>query len=451
MTRFFSLFLLLFFAAPAIAQNFSIGSTTINFVDPSRNNRNISTSVYYPALSAGQNAPVAAGQFPVVTFGHGFVMVHTAYQFLWNDLVPKGYILAFPTTEGSFSPSHADFGLDLAFIIQQMKLLGSNPASPFHNAVAETSAIMGHSMGGGASFLACNNNNVPTTMVTFAAANTNPSAIGAAAGVNIPTLLFAGQNDCVTPPSAHQNPMYEATASQQKALITINGGGHCFFADYNLFCSIGEGSCSPQPAVTRLQQQSATLDFLNPWFEYLLKNNTAAWQVFVDSLQNSPRITYSLEWNAALPPTGLNISSITSNSAEFAWTPVGSENQWDIVYGDVGFDPATQGTLIEGVTGNTYQISGLLPQSSYSVYVRANLGAGLVSVWGGPANFQTLAAVLPGDADCNGLVNILDAITIINFIMTATPSPFCFENADVNQDGTINVLDVIGTTSIIMG
>jgi hypothetical protein len=60
-------------------------------------------------------------QFPVISFGHGFVMVHTAYQFLWLDLVPKGYILAFPTTEGSLSPSHLNFGLDLAFIISQMK------------------------------------------------------------------------------------------------------------------------------------------------------------------------------------------------------------------------------------------------------------------------------------------------------------------------------------------
>lgn len=451
MTRFFSLILLVILATPAISQSFSIGSTTINFVDPSRNNRSISTAVYYPALSSGQNTPVAPGQFPVVAFGHGFVMVHTAYQFLWSNLVPKGYILAFPTTEGSFAPSHADFGLDLAFIVQEMKLLGSNPASPLYNAVAETSAIMGHSMGGGASFLACNGNNVPTTMVTFAAANTSPSAIGAAAGVSIPTLLFAGQNDCVTPPSAHQIPMYEATAASQKALISINGGGHCFFADYNLFCSIGEGSCSPQPGITRLQQQSATLDFLNPWFEYMLKNNIAAWQVFVDSLQNSPRITYLMEWNAALPPTGLNINNITSHIAEFSWTPLGSENQWDILYGEFGFDPAMQGTLIEGVTANQYQISGLTPQTNYSVYVRANLGSGIVSAWAGPESFQTLAGILPGDADCNGLVNILDAITIINYIKTATPSPFCFENADVNQDGTINVLDVIGTTSIIMG
>jgi dienelactone hydrolase len=99
---------------------------------------------------------------------------------------------------------------------------------------------MGHSMGGGASFLACENNSEPTTMVTFAAANTNPSSIQAAANVHIPTLLFAGEFDCVTPPVQHQYPMYEATASQQKIIIDIYGGGHCYFADYNFFVPLAK-------------------------------------------------------------------------------------------------------------------------------------------------------------------------------------------------------------------
>jgi hypothetical protein len=279
------------------AQDFSVGSTTVTFIDPERNNRQISVAIYYPAETSGQNVPVAEGAFPVISFGHGFVMVHTAYQFLWLDLVPKGYILAFPTTEGSLSPSHLDFGLDLAFIISQMKAENLDQTSMFYEAVAETSAIMGHSMGGGASFLACENNDKPTTMVTFAAAITNPSSIQAAANVNIPTLLFAGEFDCVTPPVQHQYPMYEATASQQKIIIDIYGGGHCYFADYNFFCSLGEASCIPQPAITRQQQQSATLDFLNLYFDFILKGNAGSWEIFLDSLQASQRIEYLIEWS----------------------------------------------------------------------------------------------------------------------------------------------------------
>ncbi len=446
-----SLIFLLGFCLKALTQPYAIGNTTISFIDPDRNNRAINTAVYYPAISSGQNTPVASGQFPVIVFGHGFVMVHTAYQYLWTDLVPEGYILAFPTTEGSFSPSHLDFGLDLAFLIEKMKTEGQNPSSLFYNAVAETSAVMGHSMGGGASFLACNLNQSPTTMVTFAAANTNPSAIGAASGVTIPTLLFAGQNDCVTPPPVHQYPLYEATASQQKVLIEINGGGHCYFADYNLFCAIGEGSCSPSPSVTRQQQQNTTLDFLHPWFDFLLKNNISAWQIFMDSLQSSSRISHLIQWNAPLPPTGLNVSDITGNSAMLSWTPSGFEDHWDILWGSTGFDPGSQGVLIEGVTTHTYLLEGLAPATSYDFFVRSVSGSGMVSNWSGPLTFLTLISTMPGDADCDGMVNILDVITIINYIVGSNPEPFCPGNADVNQDGSINVLDAIGTTVLIVG
>jgi hypothetical protein len=445
-----SLLILLCLGFQAFSQNHSIGSTTVNFIDPERNNRSISTAIYYPALSSGQNASIAPGQFPVIAFGHGFVMVHTAYNFLWTELVPKGYILAFPTTEGSFSPSHLNFGLDLAFIVNQMKVEGQDASSFFYNAVAETSAVMGHSMGGGASFLACDGNQEPTTIVTFAAANTNPSAIGAAEGVTIPTLLFAGQNDCVTPPPVHQYPIYEATASQQKIIVDIIGGGHCFFADYNLFCAIGEGSCSPQPTISRSEQHAATLDFLNPWFEFMLKNNPDAWQVFLDSLQSSARITYQMDWNMALPPTGLVAHNITSSGADLSWTAGGTENQWDILWGENSFDPNTEGTLIEGIMQNSYQLDGLEPATAYDFYVRSNLGDGFFSTWAGPESFATLAGILPGDANCDETVNVLDVVTIVNYIMGANPDPFCFENADVNQDDVIDVLDVVATANIIL-
>ncbi len=57
---------------------------------------------------------------------------------------------------------------------------------------------------------------------------------------------------------------------------------------------------------------------------------------------------------------------------------------------------------------------------------------------------------LPGDANCDGAVNVLDAIAIINYFMGSDPDPFCFDNADVNQDGVINVLDAIGVISIFL-
>ncbi|MDR4988252.1 MAG: C25 family cysteine peptidase [Bacteroidales bacterium] len=56
--------------------------------------------------------------------------------------------------------------------------------------------------------------------------------------------------------------------------------------------------------------------------------------------------------------------------------------------------------------------------------------------------------LLPGDANCDGDVNVLDVIQIVNYFLGLNPQPFCYNNADVNQDGQIDVLDVIGTVNI---
>ncbi len=59
--------------------------------------------------------------------------------------------------------------------------------------------------------------------------------------------------------------------------------------------------------------------------------------------------------------------------------------------------------------------------------------------------------ILPGDANCDGSVNTLDVIITTSYIMGQNPQPFCFENADINGDGIINISDVIGVVYLILG
>jgi dienelactone hydrolase len=297
-----------------------VGHTTVTFVDPLRNNRQISTEVYYPAITAGNNTPIAAGTFPVIAFGHGFVMAWSAYQNFWDLLVPQGYILAFPTTESNFSPSHSDFGEDLNFLISKIQSDGAGNSVPV-SSIGNTSAIMGHSMGGGSSFLAAAANTTITTMVSFAAANTNPSSITAAEQVLVPTLLFSGENDCVAPPSQHQNSMYDSLVAPYKTQITISGGGHCYFGNSNLNCTFGESTCSPSPTISRTQQQSATIDFLSLWLDYFLKNDCSKAQIFQDSLQTSSRINYR-QSQAISCSTGINNSKVFSSAITIFPNPI---------------------------------------------------------------------------------------------------------------------------------
>jgi pimeloyl-ACP methyl ester carboxylesterase len=283
--------MILWFSMASWSQNYPIGHRTVDYADPARGNRPVPSEIYYPAMVAGENSPLAAGLFPVIIFGHGFQMGYDSYFYFKNAIVTAGYILVFPKTETSLIPDHAEYGADLAFLDAHLKAEGANSVSPFFQHVDSTSAIMGHSMGGGASFLGCENNTTPTVMVTWAAAETVPSAISAAGNISIPSLVFAADKDCVTPPALNQIPMYDSLASDCKVFINIKGGGHCYFADANFLCSLGEIGC-PAFTITREQQHATALDFTKLFLDHYLKNQSNAWIVFNDSLYNSPRIAF---------------------------------------------------------------------------------------------------------------------------------------------------------------
>ncbi len=293
------------------AQSLQVGHKQQTFVDASRENRNITAEIYYPATTAGDNVSIASGQFPVLVFGHGFVMVWSAYTPIWNAIVPNGYIMVFPTTETGVMPSHANFGKDIAYLVGALKAEGINASSTFFGAVANTSAVMGHSMGGGSAFLSVQYDSSITAIATLAAANTNPSAIAAAADISIPSILFAGSNDCVTPPIDHQLPMYNALSSPCKTYVNIMGASHCQFASTNLFCNIGEGTCTPKPVITPAAQQNITFEFLLPWLNYYLKNDNDAGVKFQILIAAGNGIT--AQQNCLLATA--NINEVVSQSA----------------------------------------------------------------------------------------------------------------------------------------
>lgn len=302
------LFSLLFIITQGLAQPYSVGHRTITFNDPSRNNRSIPTEIYYPANTAGDNVPVAgiAGDaFPLLVFGHGFVMAWDAYDNIWNAVVPAGYIIAFPKTETGFSPNHTEFAKDIAFLVFALQAEGQNPSSPFYQKIDSTSCVMGHSMGGGSSFLSVQYNSNITAVANLAAAETNPSAVAACANISIPSLLLIGGNDCITPPANHQLPMYNALGASCKTAVTITGGSHCYFANYNFNCAFGELTCSPAPAITRAQQHAAMNSLLIPWLDYQLKGDCNAWNDFQNLLTAAQGISSLQNCTACIPSSVL--------------------------------------------------------------------------------------------------------------------------------------------------
>ncbi len=278
-----------------LAQPYAIGHRQHTFIDVERQDRMILTEIYYPATAEGDDTPVAGQEnvrYPLVVFGHGFVMEWGAYSNIWKTLVLNGYVIAFPRTETGLSPNHLTFGQDLAFLVKAMQMEGASVGSPFWNRVDSTSCVMGHSMGGGSSFLAVQFNEDITAVVNFAAAETNPSAIGVCSAINIPSLVFAGGNDCITPPESNQVLMYDSLDSTCKTLVLISGASHCQFAEQNVFCSFGELTCTPAPDISRSEQHRFVDTLLIPWLDYHLKGQCMSSSLFQNILTSTENWTF---------------------------------------------------------------------------------------------------------------------------------------------------------------
>lgn len=257
---------------------FEIGETSIVLNDTDRD-REIETFIYYPATSSGEGVPVSEGQFPLIVVGHGFVMSYTSYAYLWEHFVSLGYIVVLPNTETAVDVSHEDFGMDLSYAVNAMQSEGDLETSIFYEHIGLKSAVLGHSMGGGAAVLAAAENPSISTLITLAAAETDPSAIAAASSITIPSLTFAGNADCVTPPAEHQELIYN-NLSDCKGYVLISEGTHCQFANSNPLCELGEFSC-PSVDLDEPEQHAIILDVLTPWLDAYLKNNFDAWETVV--------------------------------------------------------------------------------------------------------------------------------------------------------------------------
>lgn len=299
------------FSVLANAQNYSIGQLSTIINDPARSNRSIGVEVFYPANSAGSNVPVANGAtYPVIVIGHGFSMGYDAYRNFWEELVPLGFIVALPKTEvGPIPfPSHGDLGKDMAYTLKWLQGQDTVSSSIFFGKVAATSAFMGHSMGGGCSFIAAEQMPTVTTIANFAAAETNPSAITAASNVNVPALVFAASKDNVAPPVDNQVDMYNALASTNKWLVNLTDPSHCGFANSNTLCEFGELTVCPGCSfIDRQDQHQLQFSILVPWLQFFLKGECDKWAIFDGLMQQPVGFTVVEDHNITLPQASISI------------------------------------------------------------------------------------------------------------------------------------------------
>ena len=278
-----TIFSLLFLSSGLIAQEYTVGFSSKTFRDADRRNRRVNARIYYP-ISANTSQSVNE-QFPVIVLGHGFIMGSDAYQNFYDALVPQGYIVVFVNTEGSIFANHIAYSEDLAFMVNAIQEENDNASSVLYQSVADKTALIGHSMGGGAATVAASLVEVET-LVTFAPAQLRFDTLTPASEVTEDAIVFSGSGDAVTPADENHIPIYNSLGASCKYFINILGGAHCYYANSNFACDFGENSSSGNIQITRQEQQEIVFGYLNSWFAYKLKNDTSAQEQFISDLSS---------------------------------------------------------------------------------------------------------------------------------------------------------------------
>jgi pimeloyl-ACP methyl ester carboxylesterase len=246
--------LLLLTLAPAQAATSPQASlaTTTATVTVSVDGRSFPARVVRPTTTT-------AGPFPVVAFGHGFTQTSSRYASTLSAIAARGYIVVAPDSETGFFPNHGRFADDLWRSIRWVRTQTSwNPDQ-------QKEAVAGHSMGGGAALVAADRYPAIDTVLTLAAAETNPSATTASAGVSVPALYVVGSRDSIVAPSTTRA-MFTAKPSPS-TWVSITGGYHCGFNDSTSFFGLGCDS----GAISRATQLAITRELLGDWLDTRLK------------------------------------------------------------------------------------------------------------------------------------------------------------------------------------
>jgi len=201
--------------------------------------------------TAGRDAVVADGQFPVVLFSHGYSGIRLQSTFLTAHLASWGMVVAAPDhwSRDLFHVLSAPVGDresatgELLGTLDLVTSGNDDPASLLQGHVDVSRVIaLGHSAGGGTIVSAAKDDRIDgyismaSGVIGMGGANATTTA--PPTFVNKPSFFIAGSVDAVVPVDTVTRPSFEAVPGPSR-LWVIDGMGHNGFDD---FCTFGNGS-----------------------------------------------------------------------------------------------------------------------------------------------------------------------------------------------------------------
>ena len=201
--------------------------------------------------TAGRDADVADGQYPVVLFSHGYSGMRFQSTFLTAHLASWGMVVAAPDhwSRDLFHVLSAPVGdreSATAELLGTLDLVTSgndDPASLLQGHVDLSRVIaLGHSAGGGTIVSAANDDRIDgyISMASgvLGMGSSDATTIAPPTFVNKPSFFIAGALDAIISAEESTRPSFEAVPGPSRLWI-IDGVGHNGFDD---FCTFGNGS-----------------------------------------------------------------------------------------------------------------------------------------------------------------------------------------------------------------
>ncbi|MGH9087527.1 MAG: alpha/beta hydrolase family protein, partial [Acidimicrobiales bacterium] len=228
--------------APPVADGtYPVATTAVAAVDasiPGQGPRQLATTVFYPAASTAQGAPIAHGApFPLLVFSEGFATAPLAYQVLLTAWASAGFVVAapdYPGADPTTGPTDrgelVDEPTDLHAVVAAVAGADADAGSPLDGAVAMSAiGVVGQSDGGDVSLAV-------GAIVSYRVAGVGAMAVlsGAEyapfggqyfAGPTPPLLVVQGTDDPIYNPSTCSVQVYDA-APTPKYYLDLPGATH---------------------------------------------------------------------------------------------------------------------------------------------------------------------------------------------------------------------------------
>jgi predicted dienelactone hydrolase len=255
-----------------------VGHASTLLVDPTRDNRMLGVNVWYPAESDSQpfaryellpnigltseraveQAPLLAGNYPILVWSHGRTGMRFNYSQLCESLASRGCIIVAPDHPGDTlndwllganvddTTNEIQRLCDISFVLDALTgHVEGLPDGLFTSVDADSVFVGGHSYGGLTAIISATGihglaPDPRVRKVVCAQAYTRTLSAELLRDVSVPALFLVGSADRTTPPSSDADPAWDIlrTSHLPHRRIDLPEGGHQACSDFALYMEL---------------------------------------------------------------------------------------------------------------------------------------------------------------------------------------------------------------------